>query len=175
MSSRDEERSRGMGKSGSNQLTVTTPSDREIVMTRVFDAPRDLVFEAHTSCDHMSNWWGPRRYKFDSCEIDFRPGGKWRIVHKGTDGDLQGFRGEFREIVRPERIVWTFEWEGMPGHISVDTLTLEENDGKTTLTATSLFDTVEDRDGMLQSGMEEGAAETWDRLDEYLEVLRARG
>jgi uncharacterized protein YndB with AHSA1/START domain len=163
-----------MERSGSNQLTVTTPSDREIVMTRVFDAPRDLVFEAHTSCEHMSNWWGPRRYKFDSCEIDFRPGGKWRIVHKGTDGDLQGFRGEFREIVRPERIVWTFEWEGMPGHISVDTLTLEENDGKTTLTATSLFDTVEDRDGMLQSGMEEGAAETWDRLDEYLEVLRAR-
>jgi uncharacterized protein YndB with AHSA1/START domain len=76
--------------------------------------------------------------------------------------------------VRPERIVWTFEWEGMPGHISVDTLTFEEHDGKTTITGTSVFDTVEDRDGMLQSGMEEGAAETYDRLDEYLEVLRAR-
>ena len=163
-----------MGASGSNKLTVTTPSDREIVMTRVFDAPRDLVFEAHTSCEHMSKWWGPRRYQTISCEIDFRPGGAWRIVQSGSDGQAFGFHGEFREIVRPERIVWTFEFEGMPGHVSVDTLTLEEHDGKTTLTATSVFDTVEDRDGMLQSGMQEGAAETWDRLDEYLEVLRDR-
>jgi len=163
-----------MGGSDSNQLTVTTPSDREIVMTRVFDAPRDLVFEAHTSCEHMSNWWGPRRYEITSCEIDFRPGGAWRIVQSGSDGQDFGFRGEFREIVRPERIVWTFEFEGMPGHVSVDTLTLEEHDGKTTLTATSVFDTVEDRDGMLQSGMESGAAETYDRLDEYLEVLQER-
>jgi uncharacterized protein YndB with AHSA1/START domain len=164
-----------MGGGGSNELKVTTPSDREIVMTRVFDAPRDLVFAAHTSCEHMAHWWGPRKYEFASCEMDFRPGGKWRIVHRGPEGEEdQGFRGEFREIERPERIVWTFEWEGMPGHISVDTLTFEEHDGKTTITGTSVFDTVEDRDGMLQSGMEEGAAETYDRLDEYLEVLLAR-
>jgi len=165
-----------MGGSGSNALTVTTPSDREIVMTRVFDAPRDLVFEAHSSCEHMSNWWGPRKYEFASCEIDFRPGGKWRIVHRGPDGEDedQGFHGEFREIVRPERIVWTFEWEGMPGHVSVETLTLEEHGGKTTVTATSVFDSVEDRDGMLQSGMESGAAESYERLDEYLEVLKGR-
>lgn len=164
-----------MGGSGSNQLEVTTPSDREIVMTRVFDAPRDLVFEAHTSCEHMSKWWGPRKYEVASCDIDFRQGGAWRIVHRGPDGvEEHGFRGEFKEIVRPERIVWTFEYEGMPGHVSVDTLTLEEHDGKTTLTATSVFDNVEDRDGMLQSGMESGAAETWDRLAEYLEVLAGR-
>jgi uncharacterized protein YndB with AHSA1/START domain len=101
-----------------------------------------------------------------------RPGGTWRIVHRGPDGEEdQGFHGEFREIVRPERIVWTFEWEGMPGHVSVETLTFEEHDGKTTITTTSIFDSVEDRDGMLQSGMESGAAETYDRLDEYLEVL----
>jgi uncharacterized protein YndB with AHSA1/START domain len=159
-----------------NKLTVSTPSDTEILMTRVFDAPRDLVFEAHTSCEHMTKWWGPRKYEVASCEIDFRPGGKWRIVHRGPEGedDDQGFRGEFRDIVRPERIVWTFEWEGMPGHGSVDTLTLEESDGKTTLTARSVFDNVQDRDGMLQSGMETGAAETYDRLDEYLEKLRSR-
>jgi uncharacterized protein YndB with AHSA1/START domain len=164
-----------MSGSGSNQLKVTTPSDREIVMTRVFDAPRDLVFEAHTSCEHMSKWWGPRKYEVASCDIDFRQGGAWRIVHRGPDGvEEHGFRGEFKEIVRPERIVWTFEYEGMPGHVSVDTLTLEEHDGKTTLTATSVFDNVEDRDGMLQSGMESGAAETWDRLAEYLEVLAGR-
>lgn len=158
-----------------NKLEVTTPSDREIVMTRVVDAPRDLVFEAHTSCEHMSNWWGPRRYDIESCEIDFRPGGAWRIVHRGPDGEEEhGFRGEYREIVRPERIVWTFEWEGLPGHISVETLTLQEEDGKTLLTATSMFDSVEDRDGMLRSGMEEGAAETWDRLEEYLQTLGER-
>jgi uncharacterized protein YndB with AHSA1/START domain len=160
-----------MGGSG-NKLMVTTPSDREIRMTRVFDAPRDLVFEAHSSCEHMSNWWGPRKYEVASCEMDFRPGGTWRIVHRADGEDDQGFHGEFREIVRPERIVWTFEWEGMPGHVSVETLTLEEQGGKTTVTATSVHDSQEDRDGMLQSGMEEGAAETYDRLDEYLEVLK---
>ena len=164
-----------MGASGSYTLTVSTPSDREIVMSRVFDAPRELVFEAHSSCEHMSNWWGPRKYEVASCEIDFRPGGKWRVVHRGPDGEEHGFRGEFREIVRPQRIVWTFEYEGMPGHISVDTLTLEEHEGKTTVRATSVLDTVEDRDGMLESGMESGAAESYDRLDEYLEVLKARG
>lgn len=162
-----------MGAS-SNKLTVTTPSDREIVMTRVFDAPRDLVFEAHTSCDHMRNWWGPRRYEVVACELDFRPGGAWRIVHLGPDGEEISFFGEYREIVRPERIVWTFGFDGMPGEPGVETLTLEEHDGKTTLTTTSFFDSVEERDAVLQSGMEAGAAETWDRLEEYLEVLEGR-
>jgi uncharacterized protein YndB with AHSA1/START domain len=164
-----------MGARGSKTLTVTTPSDREIVMTRVFDAPRELVFEAHSSCEHMSNWWGPRKYEVATCEIDFRPGGGWRIVHRGPEGEEHGFHGEFREILRPERIVWTFEYDGMPGHISVETLTLEELDGKTKVTARSVHDTVEDRDGMLESGMESGAAESYDRLDEYLEVLKGRG
>lgn len=164
-----------MGDNGEGTLTLTTPSDREIVMTRVFDAPRDLVFEAHSSCEHLSRWWGPRKYEIASCEVDFRPGGAWRIVHRGPGGEEEdGFRGEFREIVPPQRIVWTFEWEGMPGHVSVDTLTFEEQEGRTTLTATSVFDSVEDRDGMLGSGMEEGASETWDRLAEYLEELRTR-
>jgi uncharacterized protein YndB with AHSA1/START domain len=156
----------------SGELTVTTPSEREIVMTREFNAPRDLVFKAHTSCEHMSRWWGPRKYEVVGCEIDFRPGGKWRIVHRGPDGEEYAFRGEYREIVPPERIVWTFEFEGFPGQVSVETLTLEERDDKTTFTATSVYDTVEARDGMLQSGMEEGAAETMERLDEYLEILR---
>jgi uncharacterized protein YndB with AHSA1/START domain len=154
-----------------NKLTVTTPSDREIVVTRVFDAPRDLVFEAHTSCEHLSKWWGPKRYEIADCDLDFRPGGAWRVVHRAGDEE-HVFSGEYREIVRPERIVWTFEWGGAPGHGSVETLALEEHNGKTTLTSTAVFDSVEDRDGMLQSGMEEGAAETMDRLDEYLEVLR---
>jgi uncharacterized protein YndB with AHSA1/START domain len=157
----------------SGEFTVTTPSDREIVMTRELEAPRDLVFEAHTSCEHVSRWWGPRKYDVVECEIEFREGGRWRIVHRSPDGEEYAFRGEYREIVRPERIVWTFEFEGFPGNVSVETLTLEEHDGKTTLTATSVYDTVEQRDGMLQSGMTDGATETFERLDEYLEELRA--
>jgi uncharacterized protein YndB with AHSA1/START domain len=160
-----------MGDSG--KLTVTTPSDTEIQMTRVFDAPRDLVFEAHSSADHMKNWWGPRKYETISAEVDFRPGGKWRIVHRGPDGEEYGFHGEYREIVRPERIVWTFEFEGAPGQVAVETLTLEERDGKTTLTAMSEAGTKEARDAVLESGMTEGAAETFDRLDEYLETMKA--
>jgi uncharacterized protein YndB with AHSA1/START domain len=156
------------------KLKVTTPSDTEIVMTREFDAPRELIFEAHSSCEHLNKWWGPRKYSFELCEMDFRPGGKYRFVHRGPDGvEEHGFRGEYREIVPPERIVWTFEWEGMPGHISVDTLTLNDiGGGRTKLTAHSFFDSVEDRDGMLQSGMEEGASETYDRLAELLETMK---
>jgi len=160
-----------MGDSG--KLTVTTPSDTEIQMTRVFDAPRDLVFEAHSSADHMKNWWGPRKYETISAEVDFRPGGKWRIVHRGPDGEEYGFHGEYREIVRPERITWTFEFEGAPGQVAVETVTFEERDGKTTLTAISEAGSKEARDAVLESGMTEGAAETFDRLDEYLETMKA--
>ena len=162
-----------MGASG-NKLEVTTPSDTVIQMTRVFDAPRDLVFEAHTSAEHISKWWGPRKYEVVSAEYDFRPGGKWRILHRGPEGDEHGFRGEFREIVQPERIVWTFEYEGAPGQIAVETMTLGEHDGKTTLTVHSDAGSKEARDAVLESGMQEGAAETYDRLDEHLETLRAR-
>jgi uncharacterized protein YndB with AHSA1/START domain len=155
------------------ELTLTLPSDREIMMTRTFNAPRELVFEAHSKCEHMTNWWGPRGYTLAVCEMDFRPGGKYHFVHSGPNGvEEYGFRGEFREVEPPERIVWTFEWEGMPGHVSTDTLTLEDlGDGRTRMTAHSLFDSKEDRDGMLQSGMETGAAESWDRLAELVETM----
>ena len=113
-----------------------------------------------------------------TCEIDFRPGGTWRIVHRGPEGggeyDTPAFFGEYREIVRPERFVWTFGFEGMQGEPGPETYEFEEHDGKTTLTTTSEFDTVEQRDALLETGMEEGAAETWDRLDEYLRELAAR-
>ena len=153
----------------STTLTLTLPSEREIVMTRVFDAPRELVFEAHSNCEHMSRWWGPRGFTLSLCEMDFRPGGAYRFVQRAPDGAGYAFRGEYREIVPPERIVWTFEFEGMPGHVSVETATFTEQDGKTLLTATAIYDSVEDRDAMLQSGMEAGLRETWDRLAEYVE------
>lgn len=150
-----------------NEMTVTLPSDREIKLTRVFNAPRRFVFEAMTSCEHLKHWYGPAKYMFVECSMDFRPGGKWRIVH-GAEGEQFAFRGEYREIVPNERIVQTFEFEPMAGHISVETMTLTEKDGKTTLTTVSVFDSKEDRDGMLQSGMESGAAETYDRLEAYI-------
>jgi uncharacterized protein YndB with AHSA1/START domain len=161
-----------MGDSG--KLTVTTPSDTEIQMTRVFDAPRDLVFEAHSSAEHMKNWWGPRKYETITAEVDFRPGGKWRIVHRGPDGEEYGFHGEFREIVPPERITWTFEFEGAPGQVAVETVSLKEHEGKTTMTVISDAGTKEARDAVLESGMTEGAAETFERLEEYLETMKAR-
>ena len=156
------------------ELKVSTPSDTEIQMTRVFDAPRDLVFEAHTSAEHMSKWWGPRKYEVISAHYDFRPGGKWRIVHRGPDGDEHGFRGEFREIAPPERIVWTFEYEGAPGQIAVEAMTLTEEGGRTKITVVSDAGSKEARDAVLESGMQEGAAETYERLEEYLQTLGAR-
>ena len=153
-------------------LTVTTPSDREIVLTRVFDAPRDLVFRAYTDPKAIPQWWGPRNLTTRVDKMDVRPGGAWRFVQRDADGNEFAFNGVYREITPPERVVSTFEFEGMPGHIAVETMTLEEHDGRTTLTTTSVFASVEDRDGMLQSGMESGAAETMDRLAELVETLK---
>lgn len=155
----------------SSTLTVTLPSEREITLTREFDAPRDLVFKAFTKPEHVAQWWGQRGSTLVVCDMDFRPGGAWRFVERAADGNEYGFRGELREIDPPERIVQTFEWEGLPGHISVETMVLEDLGGRTRLTVTSVFDSVEDRDGMLQSGMEKGAGETYDRLAEYLQRL----
>ncbi|HSJ50158.1 MAG TPA: SRPBCC family protein [Actinomycetota bacterium] len=169
-----------MGGTGRHKLVVTTPSETEIVMTRVFDAPRELVFEAHTSCEHLSRWWGPRAYETVACEVDFRTGGSWRIVHRGPDGDEIAFFGDYLEIVRPERIVWTFAFEGLTGQEGLsggpapETMTFEERDGTTTITTTSVFPSAEVRDLVLESGMEEGAVETYERLDEYLVTLRER-
>lgn len=158
----------------SSTFTLSLPSDREIVLTRLFDAPRDLVFKACASCEHISRWWGPRFLTMVSCEMDFQPGGKYRFVLRSADGAEHGFRGEYREIVPPERVAQTFEFEGMLGHISNETLTLEEQaDGKTKLTVRSIFSSTEDRDGMVQSGMEAGVRDTYDRLEEFLEAHAA--
>jgi uncharacterized protein YndB with AHSA1/START domain len=150
-------------------MTVNLPSDKEIVLTREFDAPRDLVFRAFTSCEHLKHWWGQAGSTLSHCEMDFRPGGAWRMVERDASGQEWGFGGEIREIVPPEKIVQTFEFDGMPGHVSLDTLVLEDLGGtRTRLITTSLFSTVEDRDGMIQSGMERGASESYDRLAAYL-------
>ncbi len=154
-----------------NATTFSTLSDREIVMERVFDASRELVFEAHTDPKHIPHWWGPRGMTTTVDTMDVRPGGSWRFVHRDQDGNEYGFYGEYREVLVPARLVSTFEFEGMPGHVLVDTATFEEVDGKTRLTVTSLFESGEDLDGMIESGMESGAIESWDRLAELLATL----
>jgi len=155
--------SRQVGK-----MTLTLKSDLEIEFTRVFNAPRTLVFEAHSKAEHIRRWWGPRGTTMTVCEMDFRPGGKWRYVIRKENGREQGFGGEYREIVPPERIVWTFGFDGMPGEPGEEILTLTEENGTTILKAYSKFNSIEERDGALASGMEKGAAETWDRLEELL-------
>jgi uncharacterized protein YndB with AHSA1/START domain len=140
-------------------------------MTRVFDFPRELVFKAMTDPQAVPKWWGPRSVTTRVDKMDVRPGGAWRFIHTGEDGEY-AFNGVYREIVPPARLVYTFEFEPMPGHVLVETITLEDLGGKTKMTDTSLFDNVEDRDGMLQSGMESGATETMDRLEELLQESR---
>jgi uncharacterized protein YndB with AHSA1/START domain len=155
-------------------LNVTRVSDTELNLTREFDAPRDLVWKAMTDPALMSRWWGPRRYKTVVDTMDVRPGGKWRMRNIAADGGEHAFRGEYREIVPPERIVMTFEYEPLPGHISVETMTLTERDGRTLLTVRDQFASKEDLDGMVASGMESGARETYERLDELLAELKTK-
>lgn len=151
--------------------TVATPSDREIVSERVFDAPRDRVWEACSDPALIPEWWGPRGRTTIVDQMDVRPGGAWRYVIRNEDGSETGFRGTYREVTPPERIVYTFEWEGMPGHVLIETITLEDLGDRTKLTNVSLFHTKEERDGMLSSGMESGMNESHERLDELLARL----
>jgi uncharacterized protein YndB with AHSA1/START domain len=152
------------------ETTFATPSDREIVISRVFDAPRDLVFEAMTSPEHLPHWYGPRGWSLPLCEIDLRPGGSWHYVMRGPDGSEMGLRGVYREILPPERLVTTESFDDYPGE-SVNTLVLSEENGKTTVTATVRYESKEIRDAVRESGMEGGAAETYDRLGEYLRTM----
>ena len=154
--------------------TVTTPTDREIHIERVFDAPRDRVFAVYTDPQLIPEWWGPRGTTAIVDEMDVRTGGRWRFVMRNSDGSESGFRGAYREVTPPERIVQTFEWEPMAGHVSVETATFEDLGDRTKVTTTSIFHTTEERDGMLGSGMEGGLNETYARLDEVLAKL-ARG
>ena len=151
--------------------TVTTPTDREIHIERVFDAPRDKVFAAYTNPELIPEWWGPRGTTTVVDRMDVKPGGAWRFATRDADGSETAFRGSYREVTAPERIVQTFEWEGLPGHVSVETAVFEDLGDRTRVVTTSVFDTTEDRDGMLQSGMEGGMNETYDRLDELLARL----
>jgi uncharacterized protein YndB with AHSA1/START domain len=148
-------------------LKVTTPTDREIVMTRVFDASRSLVFDAFSKPELLKCWFGPRGWSLVVCEVDFRVGGGFRFVLRGPDGHDMGMRGVYREIVPPERSVHMESFDDYPGESQV-TGVFTEQAGKTTLTATVLYPSREVRDLVIKSGMEHGAAESYDKLAEML-------
>ena len=150
-------------------LKVTLPSDCEIVLTRVFDAPRRLVFEAFRKPEILKRWFGPRGFSLAVCEVDWRVGGGFRFVLRGPDGRDMGMRGRYLELVEPERSVHMESFDDYPGESRVTTI-FTEIDGKTTMTATVLYPSKEVRDAVIQSGMEHGAAETYDRLAELLAV-----
>jgi len=148
-------------------LNVTLPSEREIVLTRVFDAPRRMVYDAMTKPELLKRWFGPRGWSLVVCEIDLRVGGKWRFVLRGPDGTEMGMSGVYRELTRPERSMHTESFDDFPGESLVTTV-LVEDAAKTTLTGTILYDSQEIRDAVIKSGMEHGAAETYDKLAELL-------
>jgi uncharacterized protein YndB with AHSA1/START domain len=148
---------------------MTTPGEREIHVERVFAAPRERVFATYIDPELIPHWWGPRGTSTRVEELDATRGGAWRFVVTDSDGGEIVFRGVFREVTPPERLAQTFEWDGMPGYVSVETAEFEDlGDGRTRVVSTSIFHTPEERDGMLESGMEKGMNETFDRLDEVL-------
>jgi len=155
-------------------LKVTTPTEREIVMTRVFDAPRRLVFDAFSKPELLKRWFGPRGWSLAVCEVDLKVGGGFRFVLRGPDGREMGMRGVYREIVPPERSVHMESFDDYPGESQVTAVFVEEN-GKTTLTATVLYPSKEVRDIVIKSGMEHGAAESYDKLAELLASMGSEG
>lgn len=157
-------------REGSRRATVAKPSDRSIRIERIFDAPREQVWRAMTDPELVAQWWG-RGNKLVVEKLELRPGGHWRFVEHSDHG-VHGFEGRFGEINPPSRVVQTFEWDGMPAHPCVETMTLEDlGDGRTKLIVESLFYTAEERDGMLSSGMETGMNQSYEALDRVLAKL----
>ena len=159
-----------------NKITVIAePGKQECFITREFDAPRELVFQAFTDPELVPQWWGPRRLSTLVDKMDAKAGGQWRFLNRDPQGNEYAFHGVYHEVRAPERMIDTFEFEGLPeaGHVCLETLTLEAlPGGRTRLTTQSVFQSVADRDGMLQSGMEEGLNDSYERLAELLKAIR---
>jgi uncharacterized protein YndB with AHSA1/START domain len=155
----------------SDLTVIAEPGQHDIVITRSFDAPRDVVFRAMTEPEYLARWWGLKENETVVDRAELRRGGSWRFVERAPDGQEYGFHGVVHDVVEPERLVQTFEFEGMPGHVSLESTTLEERDGRTLYTSVSVFQSVEDRDGMVGSGMEYGLRQSMDALDEVLATM----
>ena len=159
----------------SDTFKTTTPSDREICLTRLFNAPRQLVFDVLTKPEHVRQWWGTLtdKHSVAVCEIDLRPGGAWRFVGSGPEGQYPAFYGVYREVAPPERLVYTEIFEPYPDVESVVTTVLAEENGKTRVTITAEYPSLEVRDMVIGTGMSDGAAISYDRLEEVLRRLQA--
>ncbi|MGK3992162.1 SRPBCC family protein [Sorangium sp. So ce1024] len=156
-----------------DSFQVSTPSEQEIRMTRLFNAPRQLVFDAMTKPEHVRRWWGclSEGYSVPVCEIDLRPGGKWRFVNRHPGGEA-AFYGEYKEITPPSRLVFTEIFEQYPDTVTLVTSVFTEEAGKTRLTVTVRYPSLEVRDIVLSSGMAEGAGISYDRLEDLVAELQ---
>lgn len=163
------------GSDKSNSTEFKTVSDREVVITRSFDAPSSLVFKAYTDPKIFVQWWGPKSYTTTIKKMEVKEGGAWRAVQRDESGKEYAFHGVYQEIVPSRRVVSTMEFEGVPGHVLIQSVTLEERSGKTKMTTICMFQNTEDRDGMLKTGMEWGMRESMDRLAECLGKLSKSG
>jgi uncharacterized protein YndB with AHSA1/START domain len=152
-------------------LTVE-PGKQDLVFRREFNAPAELVFKAYTDPRAIPQFWGPRYLTTTVDQMDVRPGGSWRFIQKDPQGNEYGFHGVYHDVSPSQRMVQTFEFEGMPGHVALETMTFEDLGGRTRITGHSVFQSVEDRDGMVSSGMESGLTELLDRLAEIVEKAR---
>ena len=150
---------------------IAEPGKQELVTTRFFDVPPERVFNVYTDPKLIPQWWGPKKYITEVDTMEFRPGGLWRFVQRDASGHEYAFHGVYHAIQPPERLVQTFEFEATPGHVLLQTVTFEEHNSQTKLTNQLVFQSVGDRDGMLQSGMEAGESESMDRLAELLAVV----
>ncbi len=146
---------------------IAEPGSHSMTMIRTFSAPKALVFRAYTDPEAIPRWWGPEGLETVVDRMDARDGGSWRFVQRDQAGAEFAFHGVYHSVTM-DQIVHTFEWEGMPGHVFMETVYLEEQDGKTTLRDLSVFQSVEDRDGMLQTGAADGADQSMNRLEAYL-------
>jgi uncharacterized protein YndB with AHSA1/START domain len=151
-----------------SRARITTPSEREIRIERLFSASRERVWEALTDPALVAQWWGPNGSRVEVERMELRRGGRWRIVEHGAKG-ADGFEGRYREVAPPHRLAFSFEWDGMPGHVAIQTMTLEDlGHGRTRLVTVMLCHTPEERDGMLHSGMEGGVNRQYDALEHAL-------
>jgi uncharacterized protein YndB with AHSA1/START domain len=154
------------------KITFTAePGKQELVITRLFDAPPEKVFKAISDPALIPQWWGPRKYVTIVDKMDFKEGGRWRFINRDSSSAEFAFHGMYHAIAVAERVVQTFEFEGMPGHVSLETMTLERRGSQTLMTAHSVFQSVADRDGMIQGDMEAGVNETYDRLADVVAKL----
>ncbi len=165
MATQTKERSTAL--SGKTNILVE-PGKPEVIVSRTFDVPRERLFQVMNDPKLLPQWWGPRYLRTTVDKLEAKPGGSWRFIQQGEDGEKHAFHGVYHTVTAPERVVMTFEYEGVPDHVSLQTITLEDVGGKTLLTEHTVFQSVADRDGMAQAGMEVGINDSMERLAELV-------